>query len=254
MKILKYFLLLGLMISGAEALADQNLSVAFKACFNGRANKRGVDGSSNTTVGVSCSGSLAQDLYDAAFSQSQEFGPSIWSDGNRIIARRFGDSKDVTSSCYRKIQDNTGRSTEMYWCNIEIDLRKSLIKALNLTSPGVTPPDELSDAFQDCMNSKVKKIQRDDPNYFSLDVKCENNAPRLFRALGSLAGITQELSEDAQGHVTTKTTKRYFGDQYNPSQCYQEVVVVSGNPSAQVSYGCFIKIDITQNFIQALDL
>lgn len=122
---------------GGSAFADDSLSSALRGCINQSIlenqlymSKTAVDGTSDSTLTIGCTGAEAEALFTAIDRYSNE-DQKRWSDGSIVISRFFG-NLNIPSQCHRKIRDSRGYETNSFWCNIQLDIVSSAIKALNL--------------------------------------------------------------------------------------------------------------------------
>ncbi|MFL5813381.1 MAG: hypothetical protein ACJ763_07360, partial [Bdellovibrionia bacterium] len=97
------------LLSGSMAMADDNLTSAFKACLNQSVknkqinlDKSNAQNSSITVLDIACSGSPAEDLFQAVGQYSRE-SQNRWQNGALAITRFFGESS--LSQCNRMIRD-----------------------------------------------------------------------------------------------------------------------------------------------------
>jgi hypothetical protein len=123
------------LLSSASALADANLSNAFKACLNSKAmdenylytRKVHIDGTSESIMGLDCYGDAAKNLFEAVGIYT-ETKISVWSGGDKIAARFFGNQ----TGCYRKLQDGDGKESNYYWCIVKLATDNFFNTALDL--------------------------------------------------------------------------------------------------------------------------
>lgn len=124
------------LLSGSVAMADDNLTSAFKNCLNQSVKNKQVSfekstaqNSSQTVLDIPCSGSTAEDLFQAVNHHASE-SQNRWNDGSLVITRYFGNSS--LSQCNRMIRDSQGREANQYQCVIVLDIVSSAISAINL--------------------------------------------------------------------------------------------------------------------------
>lgn len=122
--------------------AENSLNKAINDCISSRITtppgelpqlkieKNGIADSSCSAITLDCSGEVAQTLYEAIlrFATEKEFKEK---DGYTQIIRFFGKNKSPPSQCKRIITGADGKELNIFHCSIILDLRESLIGALD---------------------------------------------------------------------------------------------------------------------------
>jgi hypothetical protein len=124
------------LLNASLAAADEDVSLAFKACV-GQAGagdqfpvrKTPEDRSSNTRLTIPCNGAPAEALFQAVQRFSNE-SAAYWGDGSYVVNRVFGGT--TYTHCARRIRDPQGREVSVFWCNILVDVTIPVVQALNL--------------------------------------------------------------------------------------------------------------------------
>jgi hypothetical protein len=112
---------------------EVSISSSLKSCLDsGILSKVRVNETGNTALSLSCQGREAKTLFNEVRPYCIQ-SSSIWDENQEVVTRSFGQTDEVVQSqCNRQIANPNKSSSDVYRCNMVINVSSNLATALNL--------------------------------------------------------------------------------------------------------------------------